>query len=103
MVLNASVQKKNMQVRQQRKRTQLRRELQRQWWHSYGREIVAQCPGARLFAIGKTVADTLGDIKVPLVDWVYQPQAARGAALDMERGWAALLAAVAAPPDSMPV
>lgn len=65
----------------------IKRELHRLWWRHYGAELVRSAPGARVWAIGKTVADELRTVGVSMDDWIYQPQAARGATVDMERGW----------------
>jgi hypothetical protein len=68
-----------------------KRQLHRLWWRHYGEELVRSLPGARVWAIGKSVVDGLRSIGVPLDDWIYQPQAARGGdRADMQRGWDSL-------------
>jgi hypothetical protein len=65
------------------------------WWQHYGRWLVEQCPQAYRCAIGRRVFTVLGDLGVPLDEWIYQPQARHVAGLDREHGWAALLDASA--------
>lgn len=49
-----------------------------------------------MWVIGKTLADNLTRLGVPVSGWIYQPRAARGGSrVDMTHGWADLLRAIA--------
>lgn len=69
--------------------------LHRQWWQDYGRPLLAES-GAMPWIIGKTVADTFARLGVPMAGWIYQPGAGRSSKTNLDRGWDALLAHIAA-------
>jgi hypothetical protein len=69
-------------------------ELHESWWKHYGRRVIEDMPGAKLWALGKTVNDDLSPVirqsNLDFLGWIYQPQAARRP-LNMEQGWPELL------------
>lgn len=75
----------------------LRQTLHETWWQEYGSPTLDQIADPYVCIIGKMTADTLAAIGVPFHNWIYQPQAARGAGVKMERGWSDLLAAIPTP------
>lgn len=64
----------------------IQRILHQQWWEGYGRRVIEDCEGAKMWVIGKTVHNCL----VPLPQWkcrgwIYQPN------YDTRRNWPELL------------
>ena len=74
-----------------------RRELHKIWWEEYGSPTLEQIENPYVCVIGKMTADTLTALGIRFDNWIYQPQAGRRKSVDMERGWADLLTAMAAP------
>lgn len=70
--------------------------LHQLWWENYGCDLLSQFPQARVWIIGKTVADDLKKLKIPMQGWIYQPGAGRSPSRDLEQGWAELLESIAA-------
>ncbi|MGF1482056.1 MAG: hypothetical protein ACFB4I_21680 [Cyanophyceae cyanobacterium] len=65
--------------------------LHQLWWEQYGSYVLSQIPQAKVWIIGKTVADDLKKLKIPWDGWIYQPGAGRSPSRNLEQGWPELL------------
>ncbi|MEO0947142.1 MAG: hypothetical protein AAFY11_03180 [Cyanobacteria bacterium J06641_5] len=79
----------------QRLPDRLKLALHRHWWEDYGSFLLAE-QAAEIWIIGKTVADTFARLGVSFAGWIYQPGAGRSPKIDLNFGWEALLARIAA-------
>lgn len=61
--------------------------LHRQWWDAYGEQLITRFPQAKVWVIGKTVADDLKKLGIPFEGWIYQPGAGRRRDRDLEYSW----------------
>ena len=68
--------------------------LHQLWWQEYGSHLLSGFPQAKVWIIGKTVADDLKKIKIPFDGWIYQPGAGRSPNINLQYGWLQLLADV---------
>ena len=65
--------------------------LHQLWWEDYGSHLLSKFPQAKIWIIGKTVADDLKKLKIDFQGWIYQPGAGRSPKINMELGWPELL------------
>lgn len=65
--------------------------LHQLWWNHYGSDLLSQFRGAKVWIIGKTVADDLKKLQIPSQGWIYQPGAGRSPNRNLEHGWSELL------------
>ncbi|MGB3695562.1 MAG: hypothetical protein WA865_05360 [Spirulinaceae cyanobacterium] len=70
---------------------QIKSALHRLWWSDYGADLLSRFPQAKVWIIGKTVADDLRKLKIDFQGWIYQPGAGRSPKRNMKSGWAELL------------
>ncbi len=70
---------------------QIKSTLHRFWWEDYGAGLWSRFPEAKVWIIGKTVADELQKLKIDFQGWIYQPGAGRSPKRNMESGWVELL------------
>jgi len=66
-------------------------DLHRIWWDCYGYPILREWPHAYRCVIGRGMARTCEELRIPFDNWIYQPQARAGAGVDLESGWRELL------------
>ena len=68
--------------------------LHQLWWENYGADLLSKFPQAQTWIIGKTVADDLQKLSIPMQGWIYQPGAGRSPSRNLEWGWSELLNSV---------